>query len=256
MKKILILLLMILSISLVACSDKYEKIYNLDNAIEIVEVLSEEEVKAYLEECDNVLKTLNYITYEGSCYQIQDSNESNSDSIKEFIGTKKGKLQIDGEIQFMFEIDSKSLTEDGEIVSEVHNKVYGKDEKVYIKYKDGEKFYYCGMFSKFYSLQYFCDQFYDLAGFTFTYRERRTYGIDKEGNFISYSKTKFNDTQDSIHIMVYNNHKLVYKEWRRIEGEQVVYCAKESFSYNRFPTIRENFEGYEHSDFCIASKHD
>ena len=248
MKKILNILLMILSLSLVACSNKYERIYNLDNEIEFVEIFNEEQAREYLEECNNVLKTLNYITYEGTCYSIQEPNEYNY-SIKEYIGTKKGKLQKNEQIQFMFKIDSKSITEDGEIVFDVHNKVYGKDEKVYIKHKSGEKIYYCNQYSKFDSLSYFSNELY-IDRLTSGYSPIGTYGIDKKGNFISYIKMKFNDTQDFITIEVFSDYKLVYREWRRIEGEQVVYCAQEYFSYNRFSTIRKNLENYEHASSC------
>ena len=68
MKKIMFLLLMILTLSLAACSNEYERLYNLDNDIKLVEIFSEEQAKEYLEEVKKVLEKIDYITYEGEQY--------------------------------------------------------------------------------------------------------------------------------------------------------------------------------------------
>ena len=253
MKKILIILLMILSLSLVSCSDKYEKIYNLDNEIEIVEILSEAEVKEYLEECNKVLETLNYITYEGMQYVKKDASESD-DSIKEYTEIIKGKFQRNAKIQFVFEYYATETSVEGEAKVVSDYKTYGKDEKLYIQYKSGEKIYTCGRFSRNDPLWYFDSQLCG-GGLDAGYLARRTYGIDKEGNLICYEKSKFNE-QDYILITVYDNYKLVYREWRMVEGDQIVYWEKESFAYDWFITIKNSLKGYEHSRNCIGSKHD
>ena len=255
MKKILIILLMILSISLVACSEKYEKIYNLDNVIEIVEVLSEEEVKAYAEECDRVLNTANHITYERILYEKKDPDESNSDSIKEYTTIDKRKFQRNSEMQFIFEYYATGITVGGETKVVSDYKKYGKDGNIYIENVNGSKTYTCKNYSTYYPLLYFEQTMSGAGRLGLVYRLGWTYGIDERGNLICQKNHKWIDDQDSILIEVYNDYKLVYREWRIVEDEQIVSLQKETFSYNWFSTITKKLEGYEHSNFCIASKH-
>ena len=244
MKKILIILLMILSISLVACSDKYEKIYNLDNEIEIVEVLSEEEVKAYFEECRRVLETIDYITYEGTYYDKSNYVDSDGDSIKEYKEIRKGKFQRNSKIQFMFEYYKARTTEEDEIKVESDYKTYAKDGNLYRNFKDGTKNYVFRVYSEIKPMEYFVYGLF-FQNLNMEYSSGFTYGIDERGNFICQQKWKRNDKQDSISIYVYNDYKLVYREKRLLEDDKIVYLYKEAFSYNWFMPVVKNFDDYE-----------
>ena len=256
MKKILIILLMILSISLVACSDKYEKIYNLDNEIEIVEVLSEEEVKAYFEECRRVLETIDYITYEGTYYDKSNYVDSDGDSIKEYKEIRKGKFQRNSEIQFMFEYYKAKITEKDETKVVSDYKTYGKDGKLYQDNSYGERFYTCRQYRVTNPMGYFGNNKFFAGSFNMGYSSGFTYGIDERGNLICQKNYKWIDDLDSISIYVYSDYKLLYAEWRMLRDDQIVYLYKDTFSYNWFMPVVENFDDYEHSSYCMSSDHD
>lgn len=244
MKKIMFLLLMILTLSLAACSNEYERLYNLDNDIKLVEIFSEEQAKEYLEEVKKVLEKIDYITYEGEQYctdiSLLDPRWDHSQTKHKTFA----KFQRKGDIRFIFQMSG--TRENNGDVEKTKYEYYGKDGNIY--YNHGEH------------KSYICNQYYDATAMIFFYREtllgalnpyysdRHTYGIDDNGNIICYEKSEY-----SIFIRVYNNYKLEYAEWRRLKDGEIFFCEKENFSYNYFFEIKEDLSSYEHQDYSCPS---
>ncbi len=251
MKKILIILLMILTLSLVACSNKYERIYNLDNEIELVEIFSEEQSREYFEECKKILETIDYITYKGYEYckdhSLIDDRRDSCSTIRK----REGKFQKNSDIQFYLVYEEISESEDAK--SKYKTKCYGKAPYTYFDYGAGKKFYFCNAFNSIYALEYFIHQTFmnflpDLFDST-----RYTIGKDIEGNVLVCMEIDDKEKNSKYIVRyVYNDYKLIYYENRQMINEEVILKQIDIFTYDSFKEIKENLEEYKHNDYSCG----